>query len=321
MPRREGSPWTGLWTVFAKETADHLTSSRIWVIEGLVFLIAGGAIYSTIGTIKDTVGQDPFLHLSLFTASREGLPPLLVVLSILVPIVAIALGFDAVNIEHTRRTMSRILAQPIYRDALLFGKFLAALVTLSICFFTVWLLVIGLGMLMLGLPPGGEEVARGFAFIVVLIAYGAVWLALAILFSVVFRQPATSALCALALWLLFAFVWPSMAAPLLTDVVSGPVYTQAKAFDQAETQAAISRIAPNVLFSEATIALLNPSTNTLSPVMSVLVRFQRGAILGAPLPFNESLILVWPQIVGLIAPVILLFALTYVMFQRQEIRA
>jgi ABC-2 type transport system permease protein len=55
--------------------------------------------------------------------------------------------------------------------------------------------------------------------------------------------------------------------------------------------------------------------------MSVLVRFQRGAILGAPLPFSESLILVWPQIVGLIAPVILLFALTYVIFQRQEIRA
>jgi ABC-2 type transport system permease protein len=321
MPRREGSPWTGLWTVFAKETADHLTSSRIWVIEGLVLLIAGGTIYAAIGTIKDTVGQDPFLYLSLFTTAREGFPPLLVVLSILVPIVSIALGFDAVNIEHTRRTMSRILAQPIYRDALLFGKFLAGLATLSICFLTLWLLVIGLGLVMLGLPPGGEEVVRGFAFIAILIAYGAVWLALSILFSTIFRQPATSALGALALWLMFAFVWPSMVAPLVTDIWSGPAYTQVQAFDRAETQAAISRVAPNVLFSEATIAILSPGTNTLSPVMSLLMRFQQGAVLGAPLPFEESLLLVWPQITGLIAPVILLFALTYVLFQRQEIRA
>ena len=40
---------------------------------------------------------------------------------------AIGLGFDAVNGEHNRRTLSRILSQPIYRDALLFGKFLAGL--------------------------------------------------------------------------------------------------------------------------------------------------------------------------------------------------
>ena len=40
------------------------------------------------------------------------------------PLIAIGLGFDAINGEHNRRTLSRILSQPIYRDALLFGKFL-----------------------------------------------------------------------------------------------------------------------------------------------------------------------------------------------------
>ena len=43
---------------------------------------------------------------------------------------AIGLGFDAVNSEHNRRTLSRILSQPIYRDALLFGKFIAGLFTI-----------------------------------------------------------------------------------------------------------------------------------------------------------------------------------------------
>lgn len=47
----------------------------------------------------------------------------------------------------------------------------------------------------------------------------------------------------------------------------------------------------------------------------------RGAVMGAPLPLSESLMIAWPQTVGLIAGTILLFALGYVLFQRQEVRA
>ena len=35
----------------------------------------------------------------------------------------------------------------------------------------------------------------------------------------------------------------------------------------------------------------------------------------------QSLIIVWPQIAGLVSAMILLFALGYVVFQRQEVRA
>ena len=41
----------------------------------------------------------------------------------------------------------------------------------------------------------------------------------------------------------------------------------------------------------------------------------------APLPFAESLALIWPQATGLIAGRIGLFAVAYVAFQRQEARA
>ena len=43
--------------------------------------------------------------------------------------------------------------------------------------------------------------------------------------------------------------------------------------------------------------------------------------MGAALPLRESLMIAWPQAVGLIATVILLFVATYVAFQRQEVRA
>ena len=123
--------------------------------------------------------------LRLFTRAGNQLPlSFMSLLSFLVPLVAIGLGFDLVNSEHNQRTLSRILAQPIYRDALLFGKFLGGLATITIGLVALWLLVIGLGLVMLGLPPSLEEMARAFIMLGVTIIYAGVWLALAMLFSI-----------------------------------------------------------------------------------------------------------------------------------------
>ncbi len=45
-----------------------------------------------------------------------------------------------------------------------------------------------------------------------------------------------------------------------------------------------------------------------------------GAIPGS-LPLGQSLLLIWPHLVGLIAATLLIFALGYYFFMRQEIRA
>src|SRR6476469_5285277 len=181
--QREGSALHGLGVVILKEVSDHLSSVRMRVLELLVVLIALAALYGAIQQIRDVTAEDPFLFLRLFTTSREPLPSFVSFLSFLVPLIAIGLGFDAVNGEHNRRTLSRILSQPIYRDALLFGKFVAGLFTLSISLLALWLLVIGLGLLFLGVPPNGEEMSRALVLLVVTIAYGGFWFALALLFS------------------------------------------------------------------------------------------------------------------------------------------
>jgi ABC-2 type transport system permease protein len=316
--RREGSPFTGLSTVAMKEAADHLTGARMHFVMLLVLLTAIGTVYGVIGQIKDTVGEDPFLFLRLFTTARDPLPSFIAFLGFLLPLVAIALGFDAVNGEYSRRTMSRVLSQPIYRDALLTGKFLGGLLVLGIFLVTLWLLVTGLGILTLGLPPSGEEILRGIAFLIASLAYAGVWLAIALLFSSVFRSAATSALAGLTLWLVFAVFW-GMLTPLLAGLIS-PVspFDPMTVVSNAEAATAIGRISPNTLYAETTLALLNPATRSLGLVfMSQL----QGALIGAPLPFGQSVLLVWPQLSGMIAAMVVVFTIAYISFQRQEIRA
>jgi ABC-2 type transport system permease protein len=319
MSRREGSPWQGLNVVFFRELFDHLTSARMLVLEFLVLLFGAAVVYFAAEQIRNTTAEDPFLFLRLFAPPGQTLLSFVLVISILVPIMAIGLGFDSVNGEYNRRTMSRILSQPIYRDALLFGKFLAGLATLSICLITLWLLVIGFGLIRLGIPPGAEEIGRLIMFLLITIAYAGVWLALSILLSVIFRSTATAALVALGLWLFLSLLWPAL-AQMLGEVISpSDIRFAALGLPTPDTlawQQGLSRLSPGTLYGEAVVAMLNPDAQSMT---TLLAQFQ-GRI-ASPLPLDQSIIQAWPQMVSLIAGMILLYVVGYVVFQRQEVRA
>lgn len=77
------------------------------------------------------------------------------------------------------------------------------------------------------------------------------------------------------------------------------------------------RFAPSQLFSDATTTLLMPSVRSLGPLTMEQVH---GAI-PSPLPLGQSLMVVWPQLTGLIAATVVCFALSYVSFMRREVRS
>jgi ABC-2 type transport system permease protein len=211
-----------------------------------------------------------------------------------------------------------VLSQPIYRDALLLGKFLAGLTTLAVALVALWLIVLGSGLVLLGIPPTGSEVARALGFLVVAIAYGGVWLAVAMLFSVIFRSTATSALCALGLWLFFFIIWPQLGPAIAIALAPSEIRNLDQYVGVQEMGLLLMRLSPGTLFTEAVLALLSPETRSLGFVLPMQMR---GAIPGAPLSFDQSLLLIWPQVTGLIASMIVVFAAAYVVFQRQEVRA
>src|SRR5262245_47858682 len=315
---REGSPWTGLWAVVTKEMADALTSVRMLILELLIVLTAVGTVYAATQSLQEGADRDRFAFLKLFTTGHDPLPALVGFLGFLIPLLGIALAFDTINGEFNQRTMSRILAQPIYRDALLLGKFLAGLCTLAMALTTIWLLIMGVGLLRLGVPPSSEEVMRSLWFLIMTIFYGGIWLALALLFSIVFRQPATAALASIAVWLFLTIFWGIIASLLAQTFQPLQPGVPLSVLNQAELGMALARLSPNTLYAEATVAILNPAVRTLGLILPIQLQ---GAVLGAPLPLSQSLLLIWPHLTGLIAATILLFTLAYVLFQRREIRA
>jgi ABC-2 type transport system permease protein len=82
-------------------------------------------------------------------------------------------------------------------------------------------------------------------------------------------------------------------------------------------KAILMRVSPAVLLEEISSAILNPSVRLMGPVLQAQVR----DLIPSPLSFEQSLMVVWPQFVSLIALSVICFAITYVVFMRQEIRA
>lgn len=320
-PRHSGFFAVGVRPVARKEFADHLSGLRFGVLLVLVGVASVAAIYSTGSAIRGLASELSSLEfgfLKLFTASGESLPSLVSFVAFLAPLLGIALGFDAINAERSQGTLSRLLSQPIHRDAVLQGKFLAGLGIVSLALAAIVVIVGGVGLTLLGVPPSAEEVARLLVWILVTALYVGVWLAVAQLFSVLFKQAATSALASIAVWLFFT-VFFSLLVGLAANAVApaGTNATDAELLRHEQVQDQLSRLSPVTLYGEATAALLDPTVRSVG----VLVYEQVDRALVSPLGFGQSLILIWPQIVSLLAGAIVLFAASYIVFMREEIRA
>jgi len=243
-----------------------------------------------------------FVFLTIFTTSGEALPfSFLWFLAFFIPIISIALGFDSINSERNSGNLSRLLSQPIYRDAVINGKFLAGLAILAIMIVSVIAIVAGLGLRIVGVPPAAEEVFRLLSFALLSIIYGAFWMALAALFSILFKSATTSMLASIGLWIFF-FLFMSLIAGAVTQ--------------DATIQTMIMRISPCTLYGEATTALLMPE---LDATTAAILYVYTGRLPTA-FPFTQSLLLVWPQLVSIIALAAICFAVSYIRFMREEIR-
>lgn len=308
------------WIMVGKEMADHVRSWRFIILVSLILLTCFGSIYTAITNIGQPAKTDSatnhFLFLRLFTVTDGSLPSFHVFINFLGPLLGISMGFDAINAEWNRGTLSRIIAQPIHRDYLLNAKFTGALFVIGILFFSLTFLVTGLGLIIIGIPPTPEELLRIVCFTLLSILYVAFWLNLAILFSVRFRQAATSALTAIAVWLFLTVFYPIL-VNLLAKAMAPEVALPDEIVRYQQTFLNLLRMAPSQLFSDATNTLLMPAIRSLGPLSFEQVA---GAIPN-PLPLGESLLIVWPQLTGLVAATVLCFALSYYSFMRKEIRA
>jgi ABC-2 type transport system permease protein len=317
----------GTMVIAEKEMKDQFGSKRFIILFGFMILLSGLAAYQGVDYIKD---NSDATFLFIFSGSRFS-SSFIQIMVLFGPILGMALGFDSVNKERTTGTLSMLLGQPIFRDSVINGKFLAGAASLATIGIGTIAITVGLAIPMLGYGPSSGESMKIVVLSLLTVLYLVFWLSLGMLFSVIAKKTSTSILASIATWMFFSVVLGILANAIAGVMVPLPAggfqgrtpgehggmggqqmtdeFRQAMLERSALTNS-INRLSPTRLFGGTANAILG--------VTNQFTQFSQG--FNRVVPLGEALLANWASIVVLAVGLVISFAASYILFLRMEIR-
>jgi ABC-2 type transport system permease protein len=314
----------GTLTVATKELKDQFGSRRFLILFGFMVLLSALAAYQGVDYIKNNTSAS-FNY--IFTGARMSFS-FNQIMVLFGPILGMALGFDAINKERTTGTLSMLLGQPIYRDSVVNGKFLAGAAALATLSTGTIAIMCGVTIPLLGFGPTLAELSKILVLAIVTVVYLVFWLSLGMLFSVVAKKTSTSILFSIATWMFFAIVLSILASAvagalvpmpssdvIVSDSGEGQRFQMTEEFRDAMTrrstiQSTILRISPTNIYQ-----------NIINDVLGVRGFGGMGAQgFARTMSLTEALAANWANIAVLTVGLVVCFSASYMMFLRSEIR-
>lgn len=319
----------GTFTIAEKELKDQIGSKRFLIIFGFMVVLSVLAAYQGSSFIKNNT-QASFVYIFSGTQMSFSFIQIMVMFG---PILGMAFGFDAINKERMTGTLSMLLGQPIYRDSVINGKFIAGAVSLGALGIGTIAITTGLAIPMLGYGPSVTEALKILTLALLTVLYLVFWLSLGMLFSVVVKKTSTSILFSIATWMFFSILLSILASAIVNVVVpldassfitsgtpssedSGPGRFQMTdefretMMKRTELNNLILKISPTEIYEEVTGAILGTARGFNMGAQE----FQRTVTLGEALMNN------WANIAILVVGLVVCFAASYLLFLRSEIR-
>ncbi len=149
-------------------------------------------------------------------------PDLVYLIKVVLSLVALLFGFDAVSREKEDGTLKLALVNPVARSSLLLGKWAGHFLSLAVPF----LLVTGLGLAVMSFDPDlrltAAELGRLALILAAGLAYVALFLSLGLFVSSLVRRSATSLVVLLLVWSVLVFVLPNLGTLLARQMVDVP---------------------------------------------------------------------------------------------------
>jgi ABC-2 type transport system permease protein len=269
----------------------------------------GGRPGNTTGTITQVFGSAQSLSRSLESMITN--------FSLVGAVLAIAISFDTINNERQRGSLKTMLSYPIYRDSIVYGKYLGGLLAVIMVSTVTFLGGMGLFVSVTGIEMTADTVARLAMFFGVSLVYMAIFLAIGLLLSIVLPSPSTSLLASMIVWLASIQLIPNIGyaiGQILYPVrmtfsgTGGPSFTQQTGFTTLRT--IISGLSPSTAYENIVNSVLTTSS----------LEFTSGAPTVTSISVMNALITSLPSLLYFIGLLIVIFAAAYVVFMRQEIR-
>jgi len=320
----------GTFTIFRKELADQFVNKRFLMLFAVILFLSTASAYQGANFIKGNPSNN---FLSIFSEGING-SSFVSLMVMFGPLLALSLSFDAINKERKSGSLSTILTQPIFRDSIINGKFLAGAVALTVAILCTMSINIAISIPMLGFGPTATQAMAIVVLALITILYLCFWFAVGLLFSVVAKETSTSILASVAVWITFSiliFIFasfitdvlvplPTVNIPSTFNATGGQGYFSMN-LNPAITQArnyisnSISLLSPGYLYSEIASMLTGGVGGTFTGFRISIARFE-----GQTFSLTGALAGSWPQIVTIAVGLAVCFVASYALFLRSEIR-
>jgi ABC-2 type transport system permease protein len=323
-----------LFVVASKEFSDIIRGKRFIILLAVFILLLTAAVASTY--ISETQGVSAPLGLSrgFLRSVASGLT---MMMAYFAPILGIALGVDAISGEREKGTLKMVLAQPIYRDTFINGKFFGTFLAIFLAVFTAILVEVSGCILALGLAPTSDDVVRLTLFVLFSILYTMAYYGIAVLISTVSKKTTVSVIAGVMIWAAFTFIIPIVASFVAYSTVPvsirpGQNVTRIQPGRNMtiEEQQLMEALRARTSIVE-TINMFTPNyhfTRIAQYILQAFVsvgftpRFTPGgpAQTARAVTIMENLASSWPNILVLGLVTIFTFIISYTIFMKQEAR-
>ncbi len=328
----------GMMSMAKKEFLDIIGEKKFMLIFATLLIVIlvsayqGGLSYSesqgAVGTITIPSGQGGTGRPGNFTTApiqvfgsaqslSRSLDSMITNFSLVGGVLAIAISFDTINNERQRGSLKTLLSYPIYRDSIVYGKYLGGLLAVTMVAVVTFLGGMGLFISVTGIEMTMDTVIRLSMFFVVSLVYMAIFLAIGLLLSIVLPSPSTSLLASVIVWLASIQLIPNIGYAIgqilypvrmtFTDA-GGPSFQQQTGFDSLRT--IISGLSPSTAYENIVNSVLTTSS----------LEFTSGAPTVTSISVMDALMTSLPSLLYFVGLLVAIFAAAYVIFMRQEIR-
>jgi len=234
-------------------------------------------------------------------------------LAMLGALMAMLLGFTSIYKERQAGALPLILSRPVYRDQFLTGKVLGNSILLALLAVSVGIATVVALWVIGGVNLSGDELMKISLTMVMSWLYMLIFYLLAMFFTLWIPNGNHALLLTIIVWLVFAFIFPQIGDTMDLDNQLPGGFFASMGMDKAQATAALQKF--------HVYETIRDGVEELSPTK----HYERisFALLGVKSQFanntwREVLQLKIVNLVGLLAPIVLLLSASYIVYLRQE---
>ncbi|HWT76458.1 MAG TPA: ABC transporter permease [Mobilitalea sp.] len=316
---------TPMLALIKKEITDALKNKLFLIILGMLLLLT--IVSVVLGSYQVRINMDTYNQSVSFLKSlgktefpdAPNLNPLsssksfVNYIGLLGALLAIVLGNAAVVKEKRNGTLKLILSRQIFRDTFLNGKILGNMILLFFITLLTSIITLGSVAIISTVSLSAGDISRMFVFFFMSFLYMAFFLILGIFMSVLMPNGNKALLITVIIWLVISFILPQIGDTMDMDNQLPGGFFSSMGMNKEDTQKildhfkiyetirdSIEQMSPTKHYERVGFALLN-----------IKPGFDKNTVL-------EVVLMKWIDVLGLLAPSIILWLCSYMVFLKRE---